>query len=258
VASLALEGAALFGLRFVVHDQLRWGLFGGCPRNASVPGWSLDAAAGAVAGMLEGGALAMAAAAKSSNGSRSSSSSSSSSSAMTGASVADRSVAALRGLAAATAPRHAVAIVAQRGAAVSAAMGAYTLSLEALGLDADLEPGSPRTGNARDVPWVARVAAGAVAGAAAAAVASVANFEAVAAAPGAVSAAALPKAAGRLWPLRAALRVWGPAGVASAGAWAVACGLHGAVQPAFERARVGMASAAERRRLRSQLHDLGQ
>jgi hypothetical protein len=253
VASLALEGAALFGLRFVVHDQLRWGLFGGCPRNASVPGWSLDAAAGAVAGMLEGGALAVAAAAKSINGS-----SSSSSSAMTGASVADRSVAALRGFAAATAPRHAVAIVAQRGAAVSAAMGAYTLSLEALGLDADLEPGSPRTGNARDVPWVARVAAGAVAGAAAAAVASVANCEAVAADPGAVSAAALPKAAGRLWPLRAALRVWGPAGVASAGAWAVACGLHGAVQPAFERARVGMASAAERRRLRSQLHDLGQ
>jgi hypothetical protein len=253
VASLALEGAALFGLRFVVHDQLRWGLFGGCPRNASVPGWSLDAAAGAVAGMLEGGALAMAAAAKSINGS-----SSSSSSAMTGASVADRSVAALRGFAAATAPRHAVAIVAQRGAAVSAAMGAYTLSLEALGLDADLEPGSPRTGNARDVPWVARVAAGAVAGAAAAAVASVANCEAVAADPGAVSAAALPKAAGRLWPLRAALRVWGPAGIASAGAWAVACGLHGAVQPAFERARVGMASAAERRRLRSQLHDLGQ
>lgn len=253
MASLALEGAALFGLRFVVHDQLRWGLFGGCPRNASVPGWSLDAAAGAVAGMLEGGALAMAAAAKSINGS-----SSSSSSAMTGASVADRSVAALRGFAAATAPRHAVAIVAQRGAAVSAAMGAYTLSLEALGLDADLEPGSPRTGNARDVPWVARVAAGAVAGAAAAAVASVANCEAVAADPGAVSAAALPKAAGRLWPLRAALRVWGPAGIASAGAWAVACGLHGAVQPAFERARVGMASAAERRRLRSQLHDLGQ
>ena len=251
MTSIAAEGAALFGLRFMVYDQVRWGLFGRFQRDSRLPGWSLDVASGAAAGLVEGSIVSAASIFRERSTSLRSTDSS-------GRAVSDGADSFLISRAQI---RRVAATIAQRSGAVGAAMSVYTLSLDALGSDTNLKPESPRAGNTHDAPLFARATAGAAAGAAAAAIAGVANPGEVATAAAAqegegVSAGA--KTAVRRWSVRAVQCMKGPALAASMVMWAVACSLHGILQPTFEHAREGMASAAERRRLRSQLHDLRQ
>jgi len=243
----------LFGLRFMVHDQVRWGVFGRFQRNSRVLGWSLDVASGAAAGLVEGSIVSLASMFREPTA--------------TSVNGIDSSRAASDGIMSSLRSRphlsRAASVIAQRSGAVGAAMGVYTLSLDALGFDTTLEPESPRAGNVRDAPLFARATAGAAAGAAAAAVAGVANQHEVAAATAAAldgggGASAGATTAFRRWSLRAAQCVKGPTVATSMVVWAVACSLHGALKPTFVHAREGMASAAERRRLRSQLHGLRQ